>query len=456
MFWRGRVVQHQPIGCYPIVVVGSIAVLSDSHYNALLQVDAYLKGDPQNNTLLYQRNKQSYVQLALGGRAHPTQCMNFGEMLPAGRQYIAGLLERNGVCQGTLIPADSDGRFAVEYLDWQTPITTDYAGLIAYISQRESLTAHLPVSQVKPRAVTVELTTDTGARYYLPVQGRSLVPVGRTVNRSCETETQFFRCNSMISAPNHIDYAYFIEPSPDSEESIVLWDEPYGNLFYGSTGVFSIDSDLIAVWGQDDTQLQVYGTRCQPSLGNWLWSSNVPPRLNSVNESAVGRLLPGAGAWSPSGRTLAFSTEAGVWLWDAVYSNTEPRLLLTSDGEPNRVLHFSPRGSYLALQAGIRRYHIDITTSEVYPDGLFSPDDRQLMVFDTQADELRPHMLYRMIPNFMLVSGWVVRSPAPQMSQFEWIEDSNYQDGDYFALTCGAFARDPDRAGQFQYESSHP
>ncbi|MCU0465471.1 MAG: hypothetical protein MUF38_12995 [Anaerolineae bacterium] len=144
-------------------------------------------------------------------------------------------------------------------------------------------------------------------------------------------------------------------------------------------------------------------------------------QLTSFTTPSDDPLIARAGAWSPNGRTFAFSTESGVWLWDALTPDARPDLLLAASDEAIRVRHYSPLGNYLALESGTRRYHLDVASGEEYPDGVFSPDDRRLIAYDTSAEGMRPFTRHLMRPTFMQ-NSW----DQDRLSQFEWLTPHEY------------------------------
>jgi WD40 repeat protein len=236
-----------------------------------------------------------------------------------------------------------------------------------------------------------------------------------------------------VRAPNGVDTAYFY-PIGSGVESILNDDLRYTPVFEGQTGVFSVNSDLIAVWS--DQTLRIFTTASQEgfSTQSLYQSARLPVSYTAPSEDT---LLTGAGAWSPNGRTFAFSTQSGVWLWDALTPDAQPARLLTADDEPIRVLHFSPLGNYLALETPARQYHVDIVALETYPDGLFSPDDRMMAEYDTRAAGLTPMRLYTMRPVFEPLTGW--QNYTMDVSQVEWITSTNY-----IVAACGEAILDPE------------
>ncbi|NJL54891.1 hypothetical protein HC928_06655 [bacterium] len=105
-----------------------------------------------------------------------------------------------------------------------------------------------------------------------------------------------------------------------------------------------------------------------------------------VNSITAGNSIDYPIAWSPDGRLMAFSTDEGLWLWDALMADFPPQMLMPTETTVPTARYFSPQGRYLAVTNGTRRYNLDMITNQELPDGYVSPDDRTLLIFDTAAD----------------------------------------------------------------------
>ncbi|MBC7812995.1 MAG: hypothetical protein H7175_17695 [Burkholderiales bacterium] len=401
---------------FNVVAVGRINTISDSGINAVLRVDQYLKGNVDDEYLMFVRNSPTSIYLANTGRSLQVMCDELGLRLPAGRRFVAGLWRNDrGTYSGTLIPENSDGLFSIRNPDDPTQsLTLSYDELIDFAAERLNETPHTPRSRTIPRPVAVRLTTASGNSYLLPANDESLVET--PVPRACHPYSGD-DCIGHITAPNGIDRVYFyaIGTGPAGHS---FSDYRYQYIFQGEAGVFSAQSDLLTV--RSGQQLEVYATASQDSFETHYDEIRL---LNSFTVGADDPLLPGAGAWHPNGRTFAFSTQSGVWLWDALSTNSTPILLLPANGATIRVRHFSPVGNYLALESDSRRYNVDIATLQEYPDGLFSPDDRILAQYDTAVTGLTPLRLYGLLPEFTVIDPWSVYTP--DISQFEWIDSAH-------------------------------
>ena len=79
-------------------------------------------------------------------------------------------------------------------------------------------------------------------------------------------------------------------------------------------------------------------------------------------------------------------------------------------------------------------------SQQEYPDGLFSPDDRLLVAFDTTSIDLTPLRLYRVLPELHPLWG----DHSQNISQFEWMDDKSY-----VYAACGKYIFDPEMPFRF-------
>jgi hypothetical protein len=404
-FWALEYVLTQ----YPSIVAGQITTASNSTINAVLHVDQVLMGDKPSEFILFSRNSPLY--LADTQRGLPA-CETYGLPLSSGRRFIAGLWHGgDGRYDGTLIMETADGVFLVrDPDDAQNTLTFEYDALIDYITHRLNIKPTKPYSKIKTRAVALELSTESGETYLLPADRDTLI---KPVN---QTQCGFDNPSRCMWAPNGIDTVTFAPLGSNPQRHIRP--DYYNATLEGEIAVFSQHSELIMVWAGQE--LHLYVTAVQWGIAGA--SNNGVTDIKTFVFNADDPLIPGAGAWSPNGRTFAFSSQSGVWLWDALTPDSEPTLLLATPDEPILVHHYSPAGNYLALATSSRRYHIDITTRHEYPDGLFSPDDRVLAAYDTTSVGLTPLSLYRVLPELEAV-WW---NYSPTISQFEWINRTTY------------------------------
>ena len=83
---------------------------------------------------------------------------------------------------------------------------------------------------------------------------------------------------------------------------------------------------------------------------------------------------------------LAYSDDAGIWMWDVYTIDSQPELLIANDSNSTLIPnYFSPVGRYLNFSRDVVRKHLDIVSGEILPDGLISPDDKILINYENQS-----------------------------------------------------------------------
>lgn len=406
---------------YPTAVaVGSVDITGDSGINAVLKIDYYLAQPQEHGIVLYMQESLAYIQNTLiNERPYPARCANLSPKVQRNRLFIGALypFEGLGTYHGNIFLADEDGlfRFSLEEQpDVQQVFTMEE--VIQYVEARLDTERVAPEMYEYPRPIRIQLITYDGGWYTLPVHPAMpvVIPAPKLY---CTPFGVNNGCTAVIPAPNGIDRVSFY-PVGSGIEAFNSIDELYTPKLEGETGVYSPDSVLFTAW--TGNQLRVFATASQYALG--LEQHDEMTQLATFTSPPHDPLIAGAGAWSPNGRTFAFSTKSGVWLWDALIPESQPEQLLSADEQYLRVRHYSPMGNYLALESDTRRYHLDVASGQEYPDGLFSPDDRSLAAYDTAATTLTKLTMYGM-PRFMPL--WHI-SYSPQITQFEWITPSRY------------------------------
>jgi hypothetical protein len=142
---------------------------------------------------------------------------------------------------------------------------------------------------------------------------------------------------------------------------------------------------------------------------------------------------PGAAAWTPDGRMLAYTDSHGLWLWDVFTEGVSRRLIvprLTNWDDPlPYARYFSAGGRYLAVQRGERRYTLDVVNLDEYPDGIVSPDERRLLAFDTRSSSFDPILYYLPLQGRArdVTNIWI-----SDIQQVEW-------DGNYYFLHANCY-----------------
>ncbi len=410
-----------------IIAAGQVKTVSDSRRNAVLRVEKVIKGNLPNEFIVFTSDEPAVIDFALEeGRGHPARCDRLGFPIDSGEKFIAGLWRLpSGNYNGAVITENSEGLFhTFTSEDYMANIELNYEDMIAFFAETLEATPSIPQDHTMPRAAALRLHTESGDIFNLPIDEIAPDTSPSLSYQHCEAP-----CVT-IEAPNGIDTAMFFPVESTMTEQNTI-DERFRPIMVGDVGIFSTRSDLLAVWvGQE---LQIYFTASQVSAQ----SSDEPLLVSSYIFEDEYPLLPGSGAWSPDGRTFAFSTDAGVWLWDALVPNAEPTMLISTPDNAIHVRHFSPQGNYLALESVAERYNIDIRTLQEYPDGLFSTDDRILAAYDTTATELTPLVLHKMLPEFTPLGPW--QNYSTMISQFEWINSFRY-----IYAACGEATHEPE------------
>lgn len=421
------------------IVVGRVRTASDSGINAILDVEYFLKGDGDDEFILLRRLEPAVVSFVLDGYASPYQCADIPTPIRAGQLFIAGLgREPVGSYFGQIITENSEGLFTMNATDQPNEyVTVDYEDMIARVAERLNETPRVPQRRVLPHPVVVRITTNAEEALWLTADQTTLAPVPRGYSdRAPDACLPLIpgECTEHLIAPNGV---YRVDFYPLGTGIVnYLGQMRHYLVVEGEGGVFSPWSDLFTVWAGQE--LHVYATYDQRGFGvasAWI----MPNLVGSFVGEQDDPLIVGAGAWSPNGRTFAFSTQFGVWQWDALTPGAQPRLLVSTNDLPIFAQSYSPRGNYLRLESGLRRYYVDLATLQEYPDGAFSPDDRLLAVYDTNAAEPTPLTINTLLPRFGQSPGFGVLGTG--VLQFQWTSRRGY-----IYAACGDPINEPELA----------
>ncbi len=407
-----------------IIAIGRVSTTGESRINAVLTVDHYLREPQTEGVLLLMQNSLPVIYNSIvEGRPYPVRCSYLSPEIEGGRQFIASLYRvDNGTHHGIVLTSDENGMFNFQMQD-QPEVTRTFTTeeLIAYVENRLGGETVKPEQYIIPRPVSMRLFTQTGETYFLPVDQSLPMLIEYPAKYRCGRFGDD-DCTVIVTAPNGLDTVSFYSIGSGVEEWNTI-DDLYNPRLEGEAGVFSKNSDLFTAW--TGNQIRVFATAGQDGFD--MGSSDGLTLLSSFTASPDDPLITGAGAWSPSGRIFAFSTQSGVWIWDALTLDTQPVLLLSATDQPIRVRHYSPLGNYLGLEDGTRRYYLDMISGREYPDGLISPDDRKLVAYDTSVTGLTPYTHHILLPEFTPL-GY----DRAQISQFEWLAPD-----EYISAECG-------------------
>lgn len=377
--------------------------IDDAGQNYVLQVESYLAGGAGPEFLLYSQLDPLLVQYIYDGRSSGGDCLALRGSLDFGDTIYAFLSRTPQGYYRALstffepqIHYGESGEVYVRDRHTLTPnveeITLTESEFADLISQE---TGDNPVPPLEnepyPRKAPLIITTTSGQGYFLPID--MLSPIEFTPEFLSELEEN----NPLNAYGVREPYAYFsqcqagecVQFAPDGaniaiqneDETITLIDARVN----GQASLFSSTSDAIAVW--QECFLTVYSLGI-PRLGQ-AWSEPEVVNVASLNFDIQARCTDYANlaAWSPDGRLLAFSDNAGLWLWDVFTFNEAPELLIATENETMPLArYFSPMGRYLAVMVQGENQTLDLVSGDFYPDGVISPDDRLLVNFDSVAD----------------------------------------------------------------------
>jgi hypothetical protein len=369
------------------IVVGQFVELDDVELNGIFQIETYLLGGRGAEHLTVAIN--DVRKIVSRDTAH--RYFNCGINQPRGPLSLEGqyilFLERNidGTYQNAThwywYFATPEATFTVH-----DEVKLDLATFQAQITAKVGDAAIAPdIETPYPRTTPIILTTRSGQQYLLPVDGSP--PVSVTEAEAIERRRDQYECSPApctAFSPNGLDVVYLLREGDthDYVNDFAITQEHY---IVGSHVSFSANSQTFVVWRNNELELH---TLWYPEIGlpedpiyTRMYSSEI---VNVIPIDASSLNYPVA--WSPDGRTLAFSDDEGLWLWDVFSLDFPPQLLLPRVGDDVPVArYYSPQGRYLAVTMGSERYNLDLVTRRELPDGYVSPNDRILLVFDTAA-----------------------------------------------------------------------
>lgn len=405
-----------------IVVTGSYVRVDDLGVNGIFHVDQYVVGGGPEFLLIESINHR-LIENALFVHRYVSSCggPNIRNVLSEEARYTYFLSrDRNGIYkihhsrsfpnpQSTTSVWDRDrGEVKLTASAFHAQIAT-VAG--TRLSKPDPDTR-------EPRTTPILLTTERGQHYLLPVDTTELVPISDDEAMAVRRDqTQCGPPPCTVYSPNQLDIVYLRSSGESSNLNLGISTVVE---VVGERIVFSATSDTYALW--HDGQIHIHAL-WYPALGYPAhWMSSMYEPSESLNATPSGSSTDYPVAWSPDGRTLAFSTEQGLWLWDALTTDSIPELLLPVGDHVPVVRYFSPMGRYVAITDGSRHFTLDLVTRNELPDGVVSPNDRVLLAHDMVSDE----------PSSLDV---IYLAPGPRQSAYypeveyrhvQWIDNENF------------------------------
>jgi hypothetical protein len=383
------------------VAKADVVSVDEVRQNAILHVDSYLYGGAGPEYLMLVQNDPVVINRIIQETAY-NYCDFFGNDLNPGlTAYFFVTRRPDGAYKATTAAMPT----------WATPTYYDFAGsnssvmfysqkedvftehelneqtFVEFITQHGESTVLQPIDRSTfPRLSPLRIKTTLGTDYLLPVDTDFPVKItddflqemtGWTLGNADSPmwnafyfdDANYLGVDCMQVSPNGFNCAW-------QEGDQMRW---IGGQATGQAVSFSSTGEIIAVWNNDKLELYIYD---QPSP-----NSNYYRVLQSITLSNEDGEQIIQSAWTPDGRSFAYSDNSGLWLLADVYDEgLSPILLLPNEGAVPTALRFSPLGHYLQIERGEERFTLDIYSGYMLPDGLVSPDDRFLLAYDTSAE----------------------------------------------------------------------
>jgi hypothetical protein len=428
-----------------MIVVGSVVNIDDSRYSGIIRVEQYLFGHGgeylliANETVVQQIHNERdrfWLECRPPLQLPPLYQTKIFFLIPNGNgSYYSENLYPFAQSQNTATFTTSN-QSSVDNTEIRETTSFNLETISGYISHFFGQSPSQPQVRPYPNVAPAMVRTRNGNHYLLPVDGGTPVPIPPerlleyTRPPGCATPP----CDAI--SPNGLDVVALGTIDVQTYNDVPAYWSDGANFVslheaYGTAVLVSPTSDTFALWQEE--RLAVYALY-YPDLGfTDATRPYDPPTL--VNEVVLSsqrppiitqQFSPGAAAWTPDGRMLAYTDSNGLWLWDAFTEGVSRRLIVprlnNSDDPLPYARHFSSGGRYLAVQQGERRYTLDVINLDEYPDGIVSPDERRLLAFDTRSSSFDPILYYlsRQGRARDVTNTWI-----SNLRQVEW--DGNYR-----------------------------
>lgn len=372
-----------------LLVRATVMDVDDRGYSAVIQAEAYYKGEGPK--LLTVSRFNVGVETGNAVRGYDTGCLFSGK----GHIWRAGATGYFGLSQDYFGTHTDYHTGSAHFYVWDGMITyrdvatEDFAqewSATEEISEEDLIAKMLkaggreaPIAPVIDNLVRYPLmrplmiTTDKGTRYR--------VNPDRSVS-AVESETARY-----ISP----DDAHVALPVDDETMGFYyVWPFGYSPQHYeqmtkvaGRGLRFSNDSHMVAVW--DQSQLAVYLFRNE-GPGDFLqWGDGMQMDLiaKAPLQTEDGRSI--AVQWSADSSTIAWQDDTGIWRWN-LYEDAEASLVASRNAiEGAHLLDLSASGRFIRYGAAAGWTLFDSHTGQSFENALASPGDRHLIFVNSAA-----------------------------------------------------------------------
>lgn len=356
--------------------------------NAVLRVHEVLFGDVPETVLLL-RNEPGQVIGVREGFLGGGDCNSIDATIRLGQKFYTNLSpDISGAYNGGYFIFDFETPETEHsiYPDYEE-MTVDEAEFRAVIAELGGQTPHAPTPSGFPRFAPLEITTQDGERYLIPLGGGAPVHLA---DERMRLRAEFgFWMNSYMRFESPCTPQTCVM-SADGGMVAQLRDDGLLVLPKGAGMVSAQAFALSPVSGWlatlNEGKTVIYSTGYRRTGGNPF--DGIFPMLNIARD--ISRQPSNTLVWSPDGKKLAYADSDGVMVLDVteaasitaccnipdvrqIVSAGADELLVTPTG-------FSPGGTFLRVEQGDEARWVRLTDpTKTYPDGVWSPDDLSLM-----------------------------------------------------------------------------
>ena len=387
----------------PRSVLVRATIIESSAGNHMLAIEQYLIGSGPQILFLYRESPVEWTLHRVRGYDVGCSWMDDGDLAPLGSTtYIALQRQESGAYR-----ADFMGNGEEVFSTWDDEITywtmvdpdgdpSDYDNLESHtVSQAEfvALVEEMSGQEASPpdrfapipRRKLLYITTESGQRYMLPVDGGEVVPL---LEPPCGSN-----CPILSPDGTHMaqlvdqDHIQFIYPGVLAGNT---WENQREIIVEGQEVLFSPNSDAELVW--DDNHLNAYhffvDTERYGMNGQYMNAAPIWSVELATDERLPVEALRGTMVWSGDSTTVAYVDAAGIWQYD-FFQQTEPQLIVPFEelGPSLDIFELSRTGRYLRYGTLDGWTLVDGQTGATYDDGLISPEERYLALF--HSSEIR-------------------------------------------------------------------